>query len=63
MRSNWKSKNFNPQDDPTKYDSSTDESEVAENERQEMKDRVDTDFNQTPYKSANNARLCNSAKP
>ena len=28
VRSNWKSKNFNPNDDPTKYDSSTDESEI-----------------------------------
>lgn len=27
MRTNWKSKNFNPDDDPTQFDSSTDESE------------------------------------
>lgn len=48
MRSNWKSKNFNPNDDPTKYDSSTDESDVAAEERDEGVDKVDgiqDDFN------------------
>ena len=28
IRTNWKSKNFNPLNDPTQYDSSTDESDV-----------------------------------
>lgn len=28
VRSNWKSKNFDPKDDPTQFDSSTDESEI-----------------------------------
>lgn len=48
VRSNWKSKNFNPADDPTKYDSSTDESDVAANEREEAADQVGAisdDFN------------------
>jgi hypothetical protein len=27
VRTNWKSKNFNPGDDPTQFDSSTDESD------------------------------------
>ena len=40
MRTNWKSKNFNPKDDPTQYDSSTDESELAAREREEMADEV-----------------------
>jgi hypothetical protein len=30
VRTNWKSKNFNPLDDPTLYDSSTDESEYGD---------------------------------
>ena len=33
VRSNWKTKNFNPSDDPTKFDSSTDESDLATQER------------------------------
>jgi hypothetical protein len=40
VRKNWKSKNFDPNDDPTKYDSSTDESELAENEKQEGNDKM-----------------------
>ena len=42
VRSNWKSKNFNPNDDPTKQDSSTDESELEARERAERADNVDT---------------------
>jgi hypothetical protein len=38
VRSNWKTKNFNPNDDPTKFDSSTDEDEVAALEREEIND-------------------------
>ena len=38
VRSNWKSKNFNPNDDPTKFDSSTDESDVAAHELEENND-------------------------
>ena len=38
VRSNWKSKNFNPNDDPTKFDSSTDESDLAAQEREEIND-------------------------
>ena len=41
VRSNWKSKNFNPNDDPTKLDSSTDESDVAAEERDEADDKVE----------------------
>jgi hypothetical protein len=41
VRSNWKSKNFNPNDDPTKLDSSTDESDVAAEERDEAEDKVE----------------------
>lgn len=42
MRTNWKSKNFNPNDDPTQQDSSTDESELEARERAERADRVDS---------------------
>ena len=38
VRTNWKSKNFNPNDDPTKYDSSTDDSEIEANEKDEARD-------------------------
>lgn len=53
VRSNWKSKNFNPKDDPTQYDSSTDESELAAREREEMGDNVEdmSDEYQSPKKS------------
>lgn len=61
VRSNWKSKNFNPNDDPTKYDSSTDESEIDRQEQAEMKDRVE-DFNQTPMKQFSRT-MTQSAKP
>jgi len=30
VRTNWKSKNFDPRDDPTQYESSTDESEYGD---------------------------------
>ena len=54
VRTNWKSKNFNPKDDPTQYDSSTDESELAAREREEMEDQVDgmTDEYQSPKKAS-----------
>jgi hypothetical protein len=56
VRTNWKSKNFNPNDDPTKQDSSTDESELEARERAENGDRVDTmsddwDKSKSPTKS------------
>jgi len=56
VRTNWKSKNFNPNDDPTKQDSSTDESELEARERAEKGDRVDTmsddwDKSKSPTKS------------
>ena len=41
VRTDWKSKNFDPNSDPTCQDSSTDESELAERERQERGDEVD----------------------
>ena len=41
MRTNWKSKNFNHNDDPTKQDSSTDESELEARELAEKNDNVD----------------------
>ena len=44
VRTNWKSKNFNPEDDPTKYDASTDASEVAAEERDEAGDKVEDDL-------------------
>ena len=40
VRKNWKSKNFQPGSDPTQFDSSTDESDVAENEREEYQDEI-----------------------
>jgi hypothetical protein len=50
VRTDWKSKNFNPAMDPTVLDSSTDESEIDARERLEGKDRVDDldDFSPTP---------------
>lgn len=40
VRTDWKSKNFNPNSDPTVLDSSTDDSEVEMREKQERDDRV-----------------------
>lgn len=59
VRSNWKSKNFNPNDDPTKQDSSTDESELEARERAERGDNVDTmsdewDKSKSPVKTMRN---------
>ena len=41
VRTDWRSKNFDPNSDPTVQDSSTDMSELAEREREENKDEVD----------------------
>lgn len=57
VRSNWKSKNFNPNDDPTKQDSSTDDSELEARERAERGDRVDTmsdEWDKSPVKLKRN---------
>jgi len=40
VRKNWKSKNFDPNEDPTKFSSSTSEDELAENEKIEGADKV-----------------------
>lgn len=40
VRTNWKTKNFDPNDDPTQYDSSTDESEYDEEVEREGHDQV-----------------------
>ena len=58
VRTNWKSKNFDPNDDPTKYDSSTDESELAANEKIEMQDKVEDTFGQTPLRNTTTSKLC-----
>jgi hypothetical protein len=51
VRTDWKSKNFNPAMDPTLIDSSTDEEELEEREKQEGKDRVsDLDDYSSPLK-------------
>jgi hypothetical protein len=55
VRTNWKSKNFNPNDDPTQQDSSTDDSELERRERMEREDNVDDlsdDWKKSPTKSA-----------
>ena len=39
MRTNWKSKNFNPNDNPCELDSSTDDSEIERRYVLEQKDR------------------------
>jgi hypothetical protein len=55
VRTNWKSKNFNPNDDPTQQDSSTDDSELERRERMERDDNVDElsdDWKKSPTKSA-----------
>lgn len=55
VRTNWKSKNFNPNDDPTQQDSSTDDSELERRERMEHDDNVDElsdDWKKSPTKSA-----------
>lgn len=57
MRTNWKSKNFNPTDDPTKQDSSTDESELDRRELAEKADNVDTmsdEYDKSPIKLTRN---------
>lgn len=59
VRTNWKSKNFNPNDDPTKQDSSTDESELEAREKAEGRDRVDSmsdewDKSKSPVKTKRN---------
>lgn len=41
VRTNWKSKNFNPADDPCAESSSTDESEVELRQAAENADKVD----------------------
>ncbi len=40
VRTDWKSKNFDPNSDPTVLDSSTDDSEIEMREKQERDDRV-----------------------
>lgn len=53
VRTDWKSKNFNPASDPTVLDSSTDESELDERERAEREDRVsDLDDFSSPKKTS-----------
>jgi hypothetical protein len=53
VRTDWRSKNFDPNSDPTVQDSSTDESELAERERLENKDEVDDlDSYSSPKKQA-----------
>ena len=55
VRTNWKSKNFNPKDEPTQQDSSTDDSELERRERMEREDNVDElsdDWKKSPTKSA-----------
>lgn len=52
MRTKWKSKNFNPQDDPTQYDSSSDSGDFSDEERDKMgsddlSERSQEDFNAT----------------
>jgi hypothetical protein len=40
VRTDWKSKNFDPHSDPTVLDSSTDDSEIEMREKQERDDKV-----------------------
>ena len=40
VRKNWKTKNFNPSDDPTQYDSSTDSDELERQLDEEGLDSV-----------------------
>ena len=40
MRSNWKTKNWNPNEDPTQYDSSSDSEDLASQNAEEARDRV-----------------------
>jgi hypothetical protein len=57
VRKNWKSKNFDPKDDPTKYDSSTDsdygsEGDEYSREESETKSKPGSQEHSTsPYKS------------
>jgi hypothetical protein len=39
VRTNWKSKNFNPNDNPCELDSSTDDSEIERRQVLEQKDK------------------------
>ena len=40
MRSNRKTKNWNPNEDPTQYDSSSDSEDLASQNAEEARDRV-----------------------
>ena len=50
MRTCWKTKNWNPDDDPTQMDSSTDSEDEAEEIAREKRDRVDTSGTRPGYK-------------
>ena len=51
VRTDWRSKNFNPNWDPTVLESSTDDSEIEEREKQEGNDNVrDLDDISSPVK-------------
>jgi len=47
VRTNWKSKNWKPEDDPCGKDSSTDESEIERRAAAEQYDDVDDDISQS----------------
>ncbi len=49
VRQNWKSKNFQPGEDPTKYDSSSDESIADEEKKDKMFDEYGDPLSPSPY--------------
>ena len=51
VRTCWKTKNWNPDDDPTQFDSSTDSEDVADQNEEEMRDRVDSGSIKSPTES------------
>ena len=58
VRTNWKTKNWNPNNDPTEVDSSTDSEDAEALYEDERRDQVATDLGRTqsPVESGSDAR-------
>ena len=53
VRTNWKSKNFDPNKDPTAEDSSTDESDIENIEKNDVCENMSNDSISSPMKKRN----------
>lgn len=56
VRTNWKSKNFKPEDNPCEEDSSTDDSEVERRQQAEDRDIMSDDDDRDGRRRASNKR-------